>query len=310
MHHSERSFIYEEDNPQRLDIYLSQKFPEKSRSQFQRLIKEQQITINQIFPRKAGQMLEKGDLVSVVFPPPEDLDLQAEPIALDIIFEDDNVIIINKPAGMVVHPSAGHQTGTLIHALLNYYPFLEGIGGKKRPGIVHRLDKDTSGVLLVAKNEMSHVWLQRQFKQRKVKKQYIALVDGKPATDTGRIIAPIYRDLKQRKKMAIAPEGQGKAAETHYRVVGLYKKHSLLEVIPLTGRTHQIRVHLSAIGVPICGDRVYGYQKESINIKRHFLHAQSLSIRLPGEKEPRDFSAGLPADLQEILDLLSSSFVS
>lgn len=301
---TQKTIVFKSEIPQRLDVFLTEFFPEKTRSQFQRLIKEEFVTINQQLPRKTGQLLEQGDNISVFFPPPEDLGLQAEDIQLEIIYEDDNTIIVNKPAGMVVHPSAGHHSSTLVHALLFHNSYLEGIGGKRRPGIVHRLDKDTSGVIIVAKNEMSHIWLQRQFKQRYVEKHYLALVDGLPSSDSGRIVASIYRDKKQRKKMAIAPEGQGKPAETHYKVVQFFTQHTLLDVMPLTGRTHQIRVHLSGIGLPICGDRIYGRKKTSLEITRQFLHAASISIRLPGEKTQKTFSAELPIDLQKILEKL------
>lgn len=175
---------------------------------------------------------------------------------------------------------------------------------KKRPGIVHRLDKDTSGVILVAKNEKSHTWLQSQFKLRNVEKQYLALVDGHPPTKSGRILAPIYRDKHQRKRMAVAPEGQGKNAETRYHLLKQFKDHTYLEVLPLTGRTHQIRIHLASMGIPICGDRVYGYRKPSIEITRQFLHAAKITFCLPGDEASRTFSADLPEELQNILDRL------
>jgi 23S rRNA pseudouridine1911/1915/1917 synthase len=173
-----RDFIYNEDQAQRLDVFLTKEIPDISRSQVQRLIRDGQVLVNDVQPRKSGQMLESGDRIWVRIPPPEPLDLIPEAVDLAIIYEDDNVLVVNKPAGMVVHPSAGHDQGTLVHAVLAHAPFLAGIGGKMRPGIVHRLDKNTSGLILIAKNEPSHRWLQAQFKDRKVEKKYLALVDG------------------------------------------------------------------------------------------------------------------------------------
>jgi 23S rRNA pseudouridine1911/1915/1917 synthase len=295
---------YHNPQPERLDKFLSACFPEITRSQIQRLIGEQHVFVNQAEPRKTGQLLENGDVVQITFPPVQPVSLIPEKIPLDILFENEHLLAVNKPAGMVVHPSAGHYEGTLVHALLGYTPFLEGIGGKMRPGIVHRLDKDTSGIILIAKNDASYRWLQRLFKQREIVKKYLALVDGHPGTPTGRIIAPIYRDKIHRKRMAIAPMGSGKPSETVYRTIKVYQRHSLLEAQPLTGRTHQIRVHLSSIGSPICGDKVYGYRKTTLNIDRHFLHANELTFRLPGEKKATTLRADLPDELIEILNQL------
>jgi 23S rRNA pseudouridine1911/1915/1917 synthase len=295
---------YNSDEPERLDKYLVTRFPDHSRSQLQRLIGEGLVLVNGSQPSKTGILLEKGDLVEIHFPEPELVDIIAENIPLEILYEDKNLLVINKPAGMVVHPSAGHSKGTLVHAVMGHVPFLEGIGGKMRPGIVHRLDKDTSGLIIIAKNDNSHQWLQRQFKLRDVEKIYLALVDGHPATPTGRIIAPIYRDRAQRKKMVIAPEGKGRPSVTEYHIIRQYAKHALLKVHPLTGRTHQIRVHLASLGIPIAGDKVYGHKKQSIELGRHFLHASELSIRLPGEKKKTTFRAELPDELAEVLDNL------
>ena len=295
---------YANQTPERVDKFLAAQFPAYSRSQIQRLINEGCVFVNGEKPRKSGLLLEADDLVEIMFPPPEPLDLIPEDIPLDIIFEDANVLVVNKPAGMVVHPAAGHAGGTLVHAVLAHLPDLEGIGGKKRPGIVHRLDKDTSGIILIAKNQASHIWLQRQFKSREVEKIYLALVDGKPATREGRIIAPIYRDRGNRQMMAVAPEGKGKSAVTEFEVVQNFRHHSLLRVHPITGRTHQIRVHLSSIHIPIVGDKIYGLKNPSLAIGRHFLHAAEIAIRLPGEKETTRLSAELPPELVQVLDEL------
>jgi 23S rRNA pseudouridine1911/1915/1917 synthase len=301
-----RDYCFTDNQPQRLDIFLTQHMPEVSRSQIQRLVKNGCVLVNDELPRKSGTMLENGDRIWVELPAPEPLDLIPEDIDLAIIYEDENVVMVNKPAGMVVHPSAGHDQGTLVHAALAHAPFMSGIGGKMRPGIVHRLDKDTSGLILIAKNEPAHKWLQKQFKERRVEKKYLALVDGHPKTPSGRIIAPIMRDRFDRKKMAIAPEGEGRYAETEYHTLKAYKFHTYLEVHPLTGRTHQIRVHMASIGCPIAGDKVYGYRNPSIPLERHFLHAHQISICLLNERKPRTFQAELPEELISVLNSLFS----
>jgi 23S rRNA pseudouridine1911/1915/1917 synthase len=207
---------------------------------------------------------------------------------------------------MVVHPAAGHASGTLVNAILGYDPELEGIGGEERPGVVHRLDKDTSGLILLAKNERAHRWLQDQFRLRKVEKTYLALVDGKPPTPSGRVEAYIGRDPSHRRRMAIVPESRGREAISEYKTVESFKDHTLLKFHPITGRTHQIRLHCAFLGCPIVGDEVYGRKKSSIEMERHFLHAYQLRIVLPGEKEPRIFEAPLPEELESVLTSLRS----
>jgi 23S rRNA pseudouridine1911/1915/1917 synthase len=253
---------------------------------------------------KAGQIIERGSRVEVRIPPPEPSRLTAEPIPLEIIFENDDLLVVNKPAGMVVHPAAGHPTGTLVHAALAHAPEMEGIGGEQRPGVVHRLDKDTSGLILLAKNDAAHHWLQEQFRLRRVQKIYLALVDGRPPTPTGRIEAPIGRSAAQRKQMAVVVPHKGRQATSEYRTVETFPRHTLLEVHPITGRTHQIRLHLDFLGCPIAGDRVYGRRNPTIPLNRHFLHAARLTLRLPGEEEPRTFEAPLPRELVEVLERL------
>jgi 23S rRNA pseudouridine1911/1915/1917 synthase len=208
---------------------------------------------------------------------------------------------VNKPAGMVVHPSPGHDHGTLVHAALGHAPQMEGIGGEERPGIVHRLDKETSGLIVIAKNEQAHRWLQDQFRDRSVEKIYLALVDGKPPTPVGRVEAPIGRKATQRKLMAVVPPAKGRDAVSEYKTLESFPAHTLLEVHPLTGRTHQIRVHLAFLGCPVTGDTVYGRKKPSLDLKRHFLHAYRLKITLPGETNPRTFEAKLPVELDSVL---------
>ncbi|MCD6356323.1 MAG: RluA family pseudouridine synthase [Anaerolineaceae bacterium] len=301
-----RAFIYEKGCLERLDRYLSDQISDKSRSQIQRLIREGMVQVEQSIILKPSYMLEeKGINITISFPPPIPLDIKPEKIPLDIIYEDNDVLVINKPAGMVMHPGVGHLSGTLVHAALGHAPFLEGIGGKMRPGIVHRLDKNTSGVVIIAKNESAYAWLQKQFKSRKVVKIYTALVDKHPPTKSGKIIAPIYRDRINRKKMAIAPKGKGKKAVTIYRTLKKFKRYSLLEVQILTGRTHQIRVHLSSIGSPITGDIVYGYATPTLALNRQFLHARMLKLCLPNQEKMHKFEAKLPDALQKIIDDLN-----
>ena len=298
------SFQFQKENEERLDHFLVACLPEFSRSRLQGLIKDGFVKVDGLAAQKAGQKLERGDSVEVRIPPPVPSGLQPEDIPLDIIFENDDLLVINKPAGMVVHPSAGHETGTLVHAVLGYAPGIEGIGGEERPGIVHRLDKETSGLILVAKNERAHRFLQDQFRLRKVEKVYLALVDGAPPTPSGRVEAPIGRDPAHRMKMAIQPPGKGRAAISEYRTLENFGEHTLLEVHPLTGRTHQIRLHCAFLDCPIVGDTIYGRRHPTVAIKRHFLHATRLTVKLPGEETSRTFEAPLPADLKELLELL------
>jgi 23S rRNA pseudouridine1911/1915/1917 synthase len=233
--------------------------------------------------------------------------LLAEAIPLDVIFENDDLLIVNKPAGMVVHPAAGHDHGTLVNAVLGHDPEIEGIGGEDRPGIVHRLDKDTSGLIVVAKNDAAMRWLQEQFRDRKVQKTYLALVDGAPPTPNGRVEAPIGRDPKERKKMAITAPAKGREAVSEYKTLEVFRKHTLLEFHPLTGRTHQIRLHCAFLNCPITGDTLYGNRHTTVELKRHFLHAYQLKVILPGEQKARIFEAPLPPELAALLDLLRNS---
>ncbi len=297
-------FVLQGD-PQRLDKYLVTCLPEFTRSRLQDLIADGRVTVNGKTAGKSGVMVEDGQVVEISIPPVAPSNLTPEAIALDVVFENDDLMIINKPAGMVVHPSIGHSTGTLVHAALAHAPELEGVGGEQRPGVVHRLDKDTSGLILLAKNDRAHQWLQNQFKQRKVKKIYRALVDGAPPTPSGRVEAPIDRDSAHRKRMAVVPPGKGREAVTEYFTEQRFNQHTLVECHPFTGRTHQIRLHMAFLGCPIVGDTLYGHRKPTLEIQRHFLHAQRISIVLPGETQARTFEAPLPEDLQRVLDELN-----
>jgi 23S rRNA pseudouridine1911/1915/1917 synthase len=295
---------FQDEEDQRLDKFLVSQMPDFSRSRLQSLIKDGQVTVNGKPATKAGFALETGDQVELLIPATQPSDLVPEDIPLTILFEDNDMVVIDKPAGMVVHPAAGHHQGTLVNAVLAHDPELEGIGGEVRPGVVHRLDKNTSGLILVAKNDFTLRWLQEQFRLRQVRKEYIALCDGHPPTPTGRIEAAIGRNPTQRKKMAIVPEDKGRAAVSEYRVIEQFPEHTLFEVHPETGRTHQIRLHLDFIGCPVVADTVYGRRVPSLPLERHFLHAARLSIMLPGETTPRSFESPLPQDLQTILDIL------
>ncbi|HSO13675.1 MAG TPA: RluA family pseudouridine synthase [Anaerolineales bacterium] len=300
------TFRFDKETPERLDKFLVGLLQEFSRSRIQGLIANGFVDVNGHAAKKAGQTLESGFSVTVRIPPTAPTDLVAEEIPLDIVFENDDLVVVNKPAGMVVHPAAGHSSGTLVNAMLGYDPDLEGIGGEERPGVVHRLDKATSGLILLARNERAHRWLQDQFRLRKVEKTYLALVDGRPPTPSGRVEAYIGRDPKNRKRMAIVSESKGREAISEYKTVEEFAKHTLLEFHPLTGRTHQIRLHCAFLKCPIVGDEVYGRKNSTVEIERHFLHAYRLKIVLPNEKEPRQFDAPLPEELEHILDNLRS----
>jgi 23S rRNA pseudouridine1911/1915/1917 synthase len=300
-------FQYKKDEPERLDKFLVTCLPEFSRARIQGLIGDGFVDVDGCPAKKGGQRLEGGERVQVRIPPPQPSGLVAEDIPLEVVFENDDLLIINKAAGMVVHPAAGHDRGTLVNAVLGYDPEIEGIGGEERPGVVHRLDKDTSGLIVLAKNERAHRWLVDQFKERRVEKTYLALVDGHPPTPTGRVEAPIGRDPRDRKKMAIVKMEKGREAVSEYKTLENFPKHTLLEFHPHTGRTHQIRLHCAFLGCPVAGDTVYGHRKPSLELGRHFLHAWRLKITLPGEKQSRIFEAPLPDELILILGQLRHS---
>lgn len=298
------TFEVEAGDDVRIDKYLSDQLPDISRSQIKRLIDEDNVTLDGVTVRKAGTMAKAGNIIKISVPEVNGDGLIPENLPLDILYEDDNVIVVNKSSGMVVHPGAGNYSGTLVNALLAHYPPIRGVGEEERPGVVHRLDKETSGVLIFAKTNKAYRWLVKQFKSREARKAYLALVDGHPPTPTGRIEAPIERDIKIRTRMMVTMRGQGKPAVSEYFELERFANHTYLEVHPITGRTHQIRVHLSYIGVPVVGDTLYGRRKPSIDIERFFLHAKLLDVKLPGDRVTTTFTAPLPDDLQAILELL------
>jgi 23S rRNA pseudouridine1911/1915/1917 synthase len=280
----------------RLDRYVCGKYPELSRTQVQKLITEGYITVNS-HVAKPGLKLNLGDRIDVTMPPPATKPLLPEPTLLSILYEDGDLLVIDKPAGLAVHPAPGHPSHTLVNAILAYFPHLANIGDSLRPGIVHRLDKDTSGVMLVAKNRAAQANLAEQFKARSVVKAYLVLVKGHLTPETGIIEAPIGRDPRNRKKMAVVTSGR--EARTEYRVIKYLGSYTLLEVSLETGRTHQIRVHLAAIGYPVVGDKVYGVK--SPYLSRQFVHASRLGFKLPSTGEYVEFTSKLPPDLEQAL---------
>jgi len=288
----------------RLDKFLAEHLEEYSRSYIQKLISEGGVNVDGFPIYKKAELLNPGAEVEVTIPPAKDTSLIGEDIPLDILFENDDLIVVNKPAGMVVHPALGHASGTLVQAVLGYAPEIEGVGGIKRPGLVHRLDQNTSGVIMLAKNDRAHQFLQSQFQARSVDKQYLALVDGRPPTPKGRVEVAIGRDSKFRQRMAPALERDGKEAISEYFTQEEFPQHTYIKISILTGRTHQIRVHMAFLGCPVVGDTVYGRKKPSIEIQRQFLHAFRLSILIPGEEAKRTFEAPLASELFEVLDLL------
>lgn len=279
----------------RLDRFLANSVNEFSRSRIQALIHDGFVTVNGAVPR-VRDIVRVGDCIVLVEPPIQAIDLVPEKIALSVLFEDNDLIVINKPAGISVHPGAGRKRGTLVNALLSHCKNLSGIGGKERPGIVHRLDKETSGCLAVAKNDFAHLELSRQFAARTIDKIYLALVAGKVRAKSGAIVAPIARHRVHRKKMAIAREG-GREARTDFKVVRSGGEASLLECRLYSGRTHQIRVHLQHLGHPILGDVVYGGRRAG-NFSRQMLHAWKLGLDHPRTKERMHFEAPLPEDFK------------
>jgi 23S rRNA pseudouridine1911/1915/1917 synthase len=284
----------------RLDRLLAEREPAISRTRWQQTIRQGGVTVDGNVIDKPSFVLAGGERVEAVVLRSQPTDLQPESIPLQIVYEDDNLLVVDKPAGMVVHPSAGHVTGTLVHAALAHAPGLEGVGGERRPGIVHRLDKGTSGLILLAKNDPTHAWLQSQFSRRLVDKEYLALVDGRPPTAQGLVDAPIGRDPSHRKRMAVVRDGR--PAETRYRTLELFPDHTLLEIHPKTGRTHQIRIHLAFLKCPVVADRVYGRRRPSLPLERPFLHAHRLTIALKEGEPSQTFVAPLPPDLELVLE--------
>ncbi len=290
--------IQESQAGQRIDRLIATESDEFSRAAVQQLIKKELVTVNAV-PVKASYRLKTGDIVLARLPFPKPVEIQPEPIPLTILYQDASLIVVDKPAGMVTHPAHGHTSGTLVNALLACFPSLAQMDDPERAGIVHRLDKDTSGLIIVARTEAIRQALRAQFKARTVHKTYLALVEGHPDPKRNIITAAIGRDPNNRKRMAVLCDGRD--AITAYRVLEVLEYHSLMQVEPKTGRTHQIRVHMAFIHHPIVGDRVYGYRKQRLPLKRHFLHAQHIRFRHPASGQPVEFHADLPPELNALL---------
>ena len=300
------------DSGKRLDRYIASCISDCSRSIATNLIRNGEIRV-QGMVRKPGYRVKAGDEICGCIPPPTPVLFKPEPIPIEILHEDDEIIVINKQPGLVVHPAPGHYSGTLVNALLYHCPQLNGIGGELRPGIVHRLDKDTSGVLVVAKNDRAHIYLSRQFKSRRVKKKYLALVHGKMESDSGSVSLPIGRHPVDRKKMSTNSR-KSRIAETTWQIIERFELASLIDVNLKTGRTHQIRVHCAAIKHPVMGDKVYGPRKTGKNVTykknlfesvpRQMLHAWRIGLTHPMTEEMVSFEAPIPSDMQAVIKAL------
>ena len=291
--------IEEQQIGKRLDAFLSENIEGQSRSYIQKLI-EQEAVLVKGKPSKSNYKLRVGDHVEVSIPDPVPLDVAAEDIELNIVYEDEDVIVLNKPQGMVVHPAHGNYTGTIVNALLSHCDNLSGINGVMRPGIVHRIDKDTSGIIMIAKNNEAHVSLSEQLKEHTITRRYNALVEGVMKADEGTIETMIGRNPRNRKEMTTVSKN-GKRAVTHFTVIERFESYTLIEARLETGRTHQIRVHMAHIGHPIVGDPVYGYKKQKFHTMGQLLHARVLGFIHPRTGEYREFEAPLPAYFVSIL---------
>jgi 23S rRNA pseudouridine1911/1915/1917 synthase len=289
----------------RLDAWLAMQLPEFSRSRLQKLIAQGQVYLGERVCADKKYRLKSGDRVCVTIPPPDNLDLIPESIALDLLYEDEHLLIIDKPAGMVVHPSAGHDTGTLVHALLAHCP-LSSIGGVHRPGIVHRLDKDTSGAIAVAKTDFAHQHLQQQLKDKTARREYLGVVYGTPKTDNGTIDRPIGRHPIDRQKQAIVSiDNGGRSAVTHWQIEERLHSFALIRFRLETGRTHQIRVHAQQMGHPIVGDPVYGSGRSiGVNLPGQALHAQKLALIHPVTGAIVSVTAPIPTYFHTLLQVL------
>ena len=301
MTHDDDTLLVIVDEPgvgQRIDRFVAESVADLTRSAVQRLIEQGHITRNDK-PTRAAESLKLGDRIAVQLPPPVDTDLVAENMPITVLYADDDIIVVDKAAGMVVHPAPGHARGTLVNALLWHFPGMQ-IGGGIRPGIVHRLDRDTSGVLVVARHDAALNHLQQQQYERHMHKVYLALVEGGFAVDAGVVDAPIARHPRDRMRMAVVTGGR--PARTHWQVRERLQQLTLLDLTLETGRTHQIRVHCQHMRHPIIGDPVYGANMSTIHLKRQFLHAHTLGFVHPRTGQPVSFTSPLPHDLQRVLD--------
>lgn len=290
----------------RLDRYLSEQLPDFSRSRLQKLIDRGQVKVNDCVCQLKKTALQPGDRITLELLPVEPVDLIPEDIPLDILYEDEQILIINKPAGLVVHPSAGHETGTLVHGILAHCPDLKGIGGQQRPGIVHRLDKDTTGALAIAKTDTALYHLQAQLKNKTARRDYLGIVHGSPSSESGTVDQPIGRHPGDRQKMAIVPiEKGGRPSITHWQVQECLGNYTLIQFQLETGRTHQIRVHSAFIGHPLVGDATYSRNRSlGVNLSGQALHAWRLCLQHPTKKEWIEAIAPPPPEFNKLLQVL------
>ncbi|CDF57875.1 RluA family pseudouridine synthase [Thermobrachium celere] len=293
-----------DDIGKRIDVYLAEMIDNMSRSQIQKIINNGNVTVNDKVV-KNNYKLKEDDEIVLNLPEPVTLKVEPENIPIEIMYEDDDIVVVNKPQGMVVHPAPGNYSGTLVNALLYHCKNLSSINGVIRPGIVHRIDKDTSGVLVVAKNDLAHRSLAEQIKEHSVNRIYLAITEGVIKEDGGTINRPIARHPVDRKKMAIV-EG-GREAITHFRVLERFKENTYIECKLETGRTHQIRVHMSSIGHPLVGDPVYGYKKQKYKLQGQALHATTLGFIHPTKKQYMEFTATPPSYFLELLEKLRNN---
>ena len=298
----EKIIVQKKKKGVRLDSYITKKLNDLSRANIQRLIEDGNILVNSA-KQKISYKVNSGDKIEITIPEPKKIDLKPQDIKVEIVYEDNDIIVVNKPKGLVVHPAVGNPDGTLVNAIMNICKdSLSGIGGEVRPGIVHRLDKDTTGLLIVAKNDKAHIKLSEQIKNREVKKIYIALVRGNIPENEATINMPIGRSTKDRKKMAVVKNG--KEAVTHFKVIDRFKNYTLLEIKIDTGRTHQIRVHMAEIGYPVVGDMVYSNGKNGFGVEGQMLHAKSLDFKHPITGKNMHLEAELPKYFKDIIDKL------
>ena len=300
----ERVVVSEQYNNSRLDKFLTTIFSDKSRSFFQNIIEEDLVKVNDSV-RKSNYKLKENDIVEVKFPDAVEGTIKPENIPIEILYEDDDIIIVNKVQGMIVHPAPGVYSGTLVNALLYHCKDLSGINGVVRPGIVHRIDKDTSGILVIAKNDFAHMKLSEDFKKHSITREYVAITEGVIKSDSGTIDKPLARDPKERIKIAIV-EG-GRRAVTHYSVEKRFKTNTMVRCTLETGRTHQIRVHMASIGHPLVGDPVYGYKKQKFKVNGQMLHAAKLGFIHPTKGTYMEFTSDVPKEFQKVLQALGNT---
>ena len=296
-----KKIVVKDNENIRLDSYIVTEDKDLSRATIQRLSEEGNILVNGTI-KKNSYKVKNGDIIEINIPEIKETKLEAQDIPIEIVYEDSDIIVVNKPKGLVVHPANGNPDGTLVNAIMNICKdSLSGIGGEKRPGIVHRLDKDTSGLLIIAKNDKAHINMSEQIKNRKVNKKYIALVRGVIKENEATINMPIARSKKDRKKMAV--DKNGKEAITHFKVLKRYDNYTLLEIKIDTGRTHQIRVHMSEIGHPVIGDEVYSNGKNEFNVKGQMLHAKSLDFTHPITGKKMHLEADIPDYFKNVIQI-------